>query len=198
MYFCRLLLVCTSLSISLDFYFYSCRRHTPRRAQPSFVISSHFAPRRVLRHAMSCFLQYKTTVDVMKILIENSKFRPEPLPWAHDAITSCHLNGKRSSAFYVVFEDMMDWTLQCTYITLLRIPSAQNITIDAMAHRRHRQTCSLIWTRKSPLLHLGAILGCTWVVMLHSKTFKSVQLCGSPFDWDIKCWRIQIWPHYET
>ena len=54
-YFCRLLLVCTSLSISLDFYFYSCRRHTPRRAQPSFVISSHFAPRRVLRHAIRCF-----------------------------------------------------------------------------------------------------------------------------------------------
>ena len=105
------------MSTSLDFYFYSCRRHTPRRAQPSFVISSHFAPRRVLRHAISCFLQYKTTVDVMKILIENSKFRPEPLPWAYDAISSCHLNGKRSSAFYVVFEDMMDWTLQCTYIT---------------------------------------------------------------------------------
>ena len=58
-YFCRLLLVCTSLSISLDFYFYSCRRHTPRRAQPSFVISSHFAPRRVLRHAIRCFLHTK-------------------------------------------------------------------------------------------------------------------------------------------
>ena len=58
-YFCRLLLVCTSLSISLDFYFYSCRRHTPRRAQPSFVISSHFAPRRVLRHAVRCFLHTK-------------------------------------------------------------------------------------------------------------------------------------------
>ena len=111
-YFCRLLLLCTSLSTSLDFYFYSCRRHTPRRGQPSFVISSHFAPRRVLRHAIRCFFTYKTTVDVMKIVIENSKFGFEHLPWAYDAILRCHLNGNRSSAFYIVFEDMMDWTLQ--------------------------------------------------------------------------------------
>ena len=53
-YICRLLLLCTSLSTSLDFYFYSCRRHTPRRGQPSFVISSHFGPRSVLRPHVKC------------------------------------------------------------------------------------------------------------------------------------------------